>query len=123
MDIRERDENIYAMRINGAFYHEIAKSFGISKERARMIYLSLKERKENFDSWPPLKRMVSVQVQNALSAYFKTEDTLNNPQIIADMKMYDVWRIKNIGKKSIMEIRAALISTGCIIKDDKWFSL
>ncbi len=121
MDQSERDEKIYIMREKGASYPAIAKTFNISTERVRQIYFRIKDRKENFDSWPPLKQLLSYRVQNALTNYFKNQNILESPQKIAALGRDDVRRIKNIGKKSIRELAFALHTLGLIRQDDKWF--
>ncbi len=93
MSLPERDEKIFAMRETGATYREIAKAFNISVERTRQIYLRLKERKDNFDSYPFLKKRLSKRVQRALTEHFGSEDILENPQIIAEMGVSKILHI------------------------------
>jgi len=123
MSLPERDEKIFAMRETGVTYREMAKTFNISVERARQIYLKLKERKDNFDSYPLLKKRLSKRVQSALTEYFGSEDILGNPQMIADMGVSKILRIKNIGRKSLKEIAIALHAAGCIERTGKWFKM
>jgi hypothetical protein len=121
MNLPERDENIFAMRETGAKYSKIAQAYDISVERARQIYLKLKGKKDNFDSYPLLKKQLSKRVQIALIEYFGSEDILENPQMIADMGVSKILKIKKIGRKALKEIAIALRAAGCIARTGKWF--
>jgi DNA-directed RNA polymerase alpha subunit len=114
MDLSERTEKIFNMRETGAKYSEIAKDHNISLERVRQIYLKLKELKDNFDSPVVFKKRLSKRIKRALTEYYGSEDILENPQIIADMSVGKILRIKNIGRKSLKEISNALNEVGCI---------
>ena len=116
MNLSERNEKIFAMRESGATYRQIADSFGICVERARCIYLKLKENKENSDSYPTFKKLVSKRVRNALTWHFQSESILENPQIIADMGSGKILKIHNIGRKSLKEIEDALRTIGFVKK-------
>lgn len=121
MNLPERDEKIFAMRETGATYSKVAKAFDISVERARQIYLQLKEKKDNFDSYPVLKKRLSKRVQRALTDHFGSKDILENPQTIADMGVGKILQIKNIGRKSLREIAISLRAADCIERTGKWF--
>ena len=121
MNLPERNEKIFAMRETGAKYSKIAKAFDISVERARQIYLKLKERKDKFDSYPTLKKQLSKRVQTALTEYYGSEDILKNPQMIADMGVSKILKIKKIGRKALNEIAIVLRAAGCIARTGKWF--
>jgi hypothetical protein len=114
MNLAERDEKIFAMRETGATYREIANSFDISDGRAWQICLKLKERKDNFDSYPVFKKRLSKRFQRALTEYYGSEDILENPQIIAGMSVGKILQIKKIGRKALKEISNALNEVGYI---------
>ncbi len=112
MNLSERDEKIFNMREAGAKYIEIAKDFDISRSRAQQIYFKLKELKDNFDSPVVFKKRLSKRIKRALTEYYGSEDILENPQIIADMSVGKILRIKNIGRKSLKEISKVLNEVG-----------
>ena len=118
MNLPERDEKIFAMREAGASCREIANAFDISRSRVQQIHSKLKDRKDNFDSYPLLKKRLSKRVRSALTKHFGSEDILENPQMIADMSISNLLRIKNIGRKSLKEITIALREAGCV--ELKW---
>lgn len=120
MDLPEREEKIYVLRVNGASFAEIGTTFNISRERARQLYLRAKDRNENFDSWPPLKKLLSNRTKNALNIYFKDESIMENPQKIVDLGQEEIRRIKNIGEKSIRELAAVLRALGFIKGGATW---
>lgn len=112
MNMQERNEKIFAMRESGASYAQIAKDFDVSVERVRQIYLRLKELKDNFDSYPIFKKRLSKRVQHALTKYYGSEEILENPSILAAINPGELWKIRDIGKKSIHEIARALREAG-----------
>jgi hypothetical protein len=120
IDFTERNGRIYALREKGATLKEIADMFHLSRERVRRIHLETKDRKENYDSWPPLKKMLSPRVQNALESYFVNEEILKNPWKIAAAGRYKIAAIKNIGKISLREIALALYELGTIDVHNEW---
>ena len=123
MNFSSRDENIYLLRKSGITYAGIAKTYGISRGRVQQIYFKLNDFKENGDSWPPLKRILSSKAQNALIHCFKDEQILEKPEKILSSLSYSVLRtkIQFIGKKTAKEISQALITLGLLKPDDKWF--
>src|SRR4030067_1309011 len=123
MDQFEREEKIYVLRKNGSTFTEIAKMFGVSSERTRQIYLRAKDRKENFDSCPPLKKLLSSRTQKILNKSFANENILENPQKIASLGKDKLLQIKNIGRKTLKELAVALQTLGFIKHDDKWLEL
>jgi len=80
----------------------------------------MKDKKENFDSWPPLKKACSRRVQNALESYFVNENILENHEKLAAAGRYKIESIRNIGKKSIKEIAFVLYELGYIEDPDEW---
>jgi hypothetical protein len=107
-----RNEKIFVIRKSGATYGKIAKDFDISIERARQIFLKLKELIDNFDSYPIFKMRLSKGVQHVLMRCFGSEETLKNPRIITAMSPAELWKIPKIGKISINEIARALREAG-----------
>ena len=120
MDTFERDEKIYALRKKRIRFTEIAKMSGVSLERTRQIYLRAKDRKENFDSWPPLKKLLSIRTQKILNKCFAKQNILENPERIASLGKANLLQMKNIGKKTIEELAVALQTLGFIKNADKW---
>ena len=123
MNFSSRDENIYLLRKSGITYAGIAKTYGISRGRVQQIYFKLNDFKENSDSWPPLKRILSSKAQNAFIHCFKDEQILEKPEKILSSLSYSVLRtkIQFIGKKTAKEISQALITLDLLKPDDKWF--
>jgi hypothetical protein len=122
MDMSQRDERIYSLSVQGASFSDIAKKFNLSRERVRQIYSQMKNRKENYDSWPPLKKILSCRAQNALVGHFNDEAILENPQKISEIGRDELVRIKNIGTKSMRELASAMNSLGFVECEESWLS-
>lgn len=120
MRIEKRNERIYELRENGATFSYIGSLFNISKSRASQVYYRIKDRKECFDTWPPLKQILSVRSQRGLTDYFKDENILANPRKVAEVSAKDLLRTRNIGRKTIKEIVSALYKLGCIESAKDW---
>jgi hypothetical protein len=119
MDLSQRDEKIYELSVQGVSFAQIARMFNLSRERVRQIYWRTKDRKENYDSWPPLKKILSNRSRNALVGHFNDETILENPKKISEIGD-ELVRIKNIGQKSMRELASALNSLGIIKCENSW---
>ncbi len=119
---KERDEFVYKLRKEGASFGHIASLLNISKARVAQLYSRAKEKKEDFNTWPPLKQLLSTRPQTALTIYFKSASILEDPQRIAELGRTNISRIKNIGLKSIYEIASALHNLGSIESIDVWLN-
>ena len=120
--IKERDDLVYKLRKEGATFRHIASLLNISGSRVAQIYSRVRERKEDFKTWPPLKQMLSTRPQTALTIYFKSASILEDPQRIAELGRTNISRIKNIGLKSIYQIASALNNLGSIESIDDWLN-
>ena len=85
MDMKQRDEVIWRLRKKGATLSEIAERFDISRERVRRIYQEKQDRIDNFDKWPPLKRILPVRIQNVLVKVFGSEEIFNHPEKLVSL--------------------------------------
>ena len=121
MAISERNVQIYEMRKSGVRFTEIAKIFNISVARARQIYIKLSMINKIHDSIPPLKKVLSARMQNALIIIFDDVYIFDNPQkIVMGVKLSKLKYFPNIGKRSISELVDAMITLGYVKADDKW---
>ena len=120
MDIEKRDEQIYKLREEGAMFSHISSLFNISTTRVTQLYYRTRYKKEYYDTWPPLMKMLSTRPKNALTNYFRNENILDNPQKIAGLDRVKLAKIKNLGRKSLKEIAFALHAIGYIEDMDSW---
>lgn len=121
MIISARNEQIYELRKGGLTYREIAEKYSISNNRAKQLYNKVRDFKENYDSYPPLKKLLSTRMKDALVRYFNGEHIFNNPEIIIkEVTMSDLKKVQNIGQKSRQELVDALITLGYLKQDDDW---
>ena len=106
------------MRREGATFSQLARHFRISRNRARTIYCQKKNKIENFDKWPLLKKMLSRRVQNVLIKALGSEEILEHPEKLASMgpDAFSKWR--NMGRKSINQLMEALESLGYPVNRD-----
>jgi DNA-directed RNA polymerase alpha subunit len=120
-DLQKRDEEIYKLREQGKTYKYIASLYSIGSKRAWQIYHREKEKYDNAYKWPPLKKRLSTRTQNCLVKYFGYyghKDILNNPKKIAELGMRELFKIKNLGIKSVTELILALHGLGYIKSKD-----
>jgi hypothetical protein len=120
MNLENREEKIYKLRNQGATFSHIASAFNISRSRAHQLYVHAKYIKEVYETLPPLRKLLSRRTQKVLDGYFKGENILENPQIIADLGWDQMLKIKNIGRKSLREITFALYDINYIKYEDEW---
>ena len=91
-------------------FRKIVDHYGITIERARLICKS----EEQFHLWPKFRQMLSVRAQNALLKRFAHDETIfDNPErLIMETDARELLRYKNVGKITVVEIVAALVSMG-----------
>ena len=118
MDMEQRNEEIWRLRKEGARFSQIASRFNISLERARRIYQQKQDKIDNFDKWPPLKRMLSVRVQNVLMKAFGSEEILEHPEKLASMGQDAFFKWRNMGRKSVNQLMETLESLGYSVNRD-----
>jgi hypothetical protein len=118
----ERNENIYKLKKSGLTYNQIAEMYSICSQRVIQIYFKVREYKENYDSYPPLKKILPTLTQRALTFYFNDEHILEHPEkIIIGTKFSDLRRkAPCIGKIGANRISQALIDLGYLKPDDNW---
>ncbi|MEA3415166.1 MAG: hypothetical protein U9R02_03270 [Thermodesulfobacteriota bacterium] len=85
--------------------------------RVTQLYYRTRYKKEHYDTWPPLMKMLSTRPKNALTNYFRNENILDNPQKIAGLGRVKLAKIKNLGRRSVKEIAFALHAIGYM---DSW---
>lgn len=112
MDIEQRDDQIWKMRREGATFSQIAKRFDLSPSRVQQIYCRKKDKMENFDKWPPLKRMLSMRVQNVLIKAFGSDEILEHPEKLSNMGPDAFFKWRNMGRKSVNQLMGALETLG-----------
>src|SRR4030042_6539815 len=118
MNIDQRNEEIWSLRKEGATYSHIAKQFDLSLERVRRICLQKQDKIDNFDKWPPLKRMLSLRVQNVLMKALGSEEILEHPEKLASMGPDAFFKWRNMGRKSVNQLMETLESLGYSVNRD-----
>jgi DNA-directed RNA polymerase alpha subunit len=120
--LKHRDEIIVESRKQGATYREIGEFWGISPCRARQVCVKQKYkelRKARIEAETKSKKklvrhlMLSVRANNALHPYgeMPLEDFV---QVATREKLLE---LNNFGKKSLSELRLALVVEGYSIKE------
>ena len=122
MIIRNRYEEIYELKKAGLTFKEIAKKYSISGTMARHIYIKIREFKENYDSYPPLRKLLPTLTQRGLIHWFDDVHILEHPEkIIAKTRLSDLRRkAPCIGKIGANKLSQALIDLGYLKPDDQW---
>jgi len=120
--IRNRYEEIYELKKAGLTFKEIAKKYSISGTMARHIYIKIRKFKENYDSYPPLRKLLPTLTQRGLIHWFDDVHILEHPEkIIAKIKFSDISkRVPCIGKIGASKLSQALIDLGYLKPDDQW---
>ena len=123
MNIHERNEEIWRLRNKGSTYSQIARQFDLSSDRVRQVCTKKRARILHAGKCPPLRRELSMKVQNVLIKAFGSEDILGHPGKLASMgpDAFSKWR--NMGRKSVNQLVEALESLGYSVnrhEDDRY---
>ena len=108
----DRDEEVWRLRKEGVPLTQIATRFRISRSRVQQICRQKQDRVDNFQNWPPLKRILPGRVQNVLIKTFGSAEILNCPEKLASMGPEVFYKWRNIGRKSVKQLIDALESLG-----------
>jgi len=118
MTINERNEEIWRLRNEGATSSQLADRSDLSRSRVEQICQKKKENMENLRKWPPLRRELSVRIQNALVKTFGSEEIFNHPETLASLgeEVFITWR--NIYRKGAQDLTDALERLGYSVNRD-----
>lgn len=116
---KERREKVYALREEGMTFREIGLRFGFSNERARQLYLQVKEERELLKRHPFAVRL-SARSRNGLARYFGDESIIDDPSRVAKLGRKRLGRIRNLGVMSIDEISKTLYELGYVDDPESW---
>ena len=118
MDIDKRNEEVWRLRKEGVPLTQIATRFRISRSRVQQICRQKQDRVDNFQNWPPLKRILPGRVQNVLIKTFGSEEILNFPEKLASLGPEVFYKWRNIGRKSVKQLIVALESLGFAVSQN-----
>ena len=118
MDTNQRDEEVWRLRKEGVPLTQIATRFRISRSRVQQICRQKQDRVDNFQNWPPLKRILPGRVQNVLIKTFGSEEILNFPEKLASLGPEVFYKWRNIGRKSVKQLIVALESLGFAVSQN-----
>lgn len=79
-----------------------------------------KEIFENFDSWPPLKKLLQRHTQAILNRVFKNENILDYPKKLAELGSKKLLRMNFFGRKTVRYLAKALKTLGLINDIEEW---
>lgn len=115
-DLSSRNDLIWKLHNEGVSYRQIAERFGISKGRVEKVCKIIELR----EKWPEFRKLLSVRAQNILLTYFdKDEEIFNHPERIAEFDLQGLLSLKNMGRKTAMEVAHALNVFGYSLGKEK----
>ncbi|MDL2124619.1 MAG: hypothetical protein LWX51_16425 [Deltaproteobacteria bacterium] len=105
-------KRIFDLRNSGYNYSKISKKLNVSYDYARNIYFKMAVKPENTDVISKFQKSLSQRAQNALIDYFGGIDIFINPNRLADSGKNKLFKMKNLGRKTINEIASSLEKHG-----------
>lgn len=120
MKMSDRDLEICKLKEEGYSVSHLAIKYDISRSRVYQIYETYLERKQEAETSPPLKKLLTVRMRNALMYYFEDESIYTDPERIMSFSLRDYSRVQNVGKKALESLVKGMLALGYVKKGNKW---
>lgn len=105
-----RERLIYKARLQNSSFRKIGENFGVSGERIRQIEDGILRKLNRFDNPSPYGNL-SVRAENALK-----DAGIKNLKEAKKLSDFELLSIRNLGKKTMLEIRGRTYSNPELIK-------
>jgi len=116
----ERDMELCKLKEEGSSVSQLAAKYDISRSRVYQIYERYLEYKHEEKSAPPLKKLLTVRMRNALMYYFADESIYTDPARIMSYKLSDYKKVQNVGKEALDSLVNGMLALGYVKKSNKW---
>ena len=120
MKMSRRDIEICKLKEEGYSGDELAAKYDISRSRVYQIYKTYLAKKHEEETSPPLKKLLTVRMRNALTLIFKDESIYTDPARIMSLTLRDYSRYYQVGKYALESLVNGMIALGYVKKNDKW---
>ena len=120
MDMSERDKELCKLKEEGCSGRVLALKYDISHARVYQIYKAYLAQKVEDETWPPLKRLLTVRMRKAMLDYFKDDSIFSDPARIMSFTLSDYIRVQNIGKYALQSLVDGMLALGYVQEGDEW---
>jgi len=120
MKMSNRDLEICKLIEQGFKGTELAAKYDISRSRVYQIYKTYLAKKHEEETAPPLKKLLTVRMRNAMVIIFKDDSIYTDPARIMSLTLRDYCRYQNVGKYALESLVKGMIALGYVKKKDKW---
>ena len=120
MNMSERDKEICKLKEEGYSGTTLAIKYDISRGRVYQIYNTYLAQKVADETNPPLKKLLTVRMRNAMMNYFQDESIFSDPKRIMSFTLRDYIMVQNIGKYALQSLINGMIALGYVKEGDKW---
>lgn len=120
MKISKRDMELCRLKEEGCTGDELAAKYDISRSRVYQIYKSYLSKKHEEETSPPLKKLLTVRMCNAMMHYFKDESVFSDPARIMSFTLRDYSNAQNVGKYALESLVNGMLALGYVKNGDIW---
>jgi len=120
MKMSERDLELCKLKEEGYSVARLAAKYEISRSRVYQIYERYLEYKHEEKSAPPLKKLLTARMRNALINYFVDDSIFADPARIMSCSLSDYKKVQNIGKEALDSLVNGMLALGYVKKGNKW---
>jgi hypothetical protein len=120
MEMSDRDKDICKRIDQGCKRSALAVKYDISRSRVCQIYDKYLVRKHEEETAPPLKKLLTIRMRNAMMVYFKDDSIFTDPARIMSLTLRDYTRVQNVGKYALESLVNGMLALGYVKKGDAW---
>lgn len=120
MKISERDLVLCMLKDQGCSGTELTAKYDISRARVYQIYKTYLARKHEEETAPPLKKLLTARMRNAMVVIFKDESIYADPARIISLTLRDYCKYQNVGRYALESLVNGMIALGYVKKGDNW---
>ena len=116
----ERDMEMCKLIDQGCKRSALAVKYDISRSRVCQIYDKYLVRKHEDETAPPLKKLLTIRMRNAMMVYFRDHSIFTDPARIMSLSLRDYTRVQNVGKYALESLVNGMLALGYVKKGDVW---
>lgn len=120
MIMSQRDLEICKFKEEGCSGDELAVKYDISRSRVYQIYKTYLALKHEEETSPPLKKLLTARMRNAMVVIFKNESIYIDPSRIMSITLTDYRKYQNVGRYALESLVDGMVALGYVKKGDKW---
>ena len=120
MEMSNRDKDMCKLIDQGCKRSALAAKYDISRSRVCQIYDKYLVRKHEEETSPPLKKLLTIRMRNAMTIIFNDDSIYTDPTKIMSIPLNDYRKYQNVGRYALVSLVDGMIALGYLKEGDGW---